>query len=109
MKYCTKCGNELIDEAVVCTKCGCCTQGISPTKESPLQPQKDEAEMGLIVLSALIPLIGLVLWAIKNNDSPIAAKKYGLTALIAVGVETVLGLFAVLSFAGMVGGFMGSV
>ena len=23
MKYCTKCGNELIDEAVVCTKCGC--------------------------------------------------------------------------------------
>lgn len=25
MKYCTKCGNELIDEAVICTKCGCST------------------------------------------------------------------------------------
>lgn len=23
MKYCTKCGNELFDEAVICTKCGC--------------------------------------------------------------------------------------
>lgn len=23
MKYCSKCGNELVDEAVVCTKCGC--------------------------------------------------------------------------------------
>ena len=23
MKYCTKCGNELLDEAVICTKCGC--------------------------------------------------------------------------------------
>ena len=23
MKYCVKCGNELLDEAVVCTKCGC--------------------------------------------------------------------------------------
>ena len=23
MKYCTKCGAELVDEAVVCTKCGC--------------------------------------------------------------------------------------
>lgn len=23
MKYCKKCGNELLDEAVVCTKCGC--------------------------------------------------------------------------------------
>lgn len=23
MKFCTKCGNELLDEAVVCMKCGC--------------------------------------------------------------------------------------
>jgi len=23
MKYCTHCGNEIVDEAVVCTKCGC--------------------------------------------------------------------------------------
>ena len=23
MKFCTKCGNELFDEAIVCTKCGC--------------------------------------------------------------------------------------
>ena len=23
MKYCSKCGNELVDDAVICTKCGC--------------------------------------------------------------------------------------
>ena len=23
MKFCTKCGNEMLDEAVICTKCGC--------------------------------------------------------------------------------------
>lgn len=23
MKYCSKCGNEMLDEAVVCVKCGC--------------------------------------------------------------------------------------
>lgn len=23
MKYCTKCGSEMVDEAVMCTKCGC--------------------------------------------------------------------------------------
>jgi len=23
MKYCSKCGNECADEAIVCTKCGC--------------------------------------------------------------------------------------
>ena len=25
MKYCAKCGHELIDEAIVCTNCGCMT------------------------------------------------------------------------------------
>lgn len=31
MKYCAKCGNELMDEAVICTKCGCAVQQISTT------------------------------------------------------------------------------
>ena len=26
MKYCSKCGVELVDEAVVCVKCGCATE-----------------------------------------------------------------------------------
>lgn len=26
MKYCSKCGNEIIDEAVICPKCGCETE-----------------------------------------------------------------------------------
>ncbi len=28
MKYCSKCGNELVDEAVVCVKCGCAVGNI---------------------------------------------------------------------------------
>lgn len=27
MKYCRSCGNELLDEAVVCPKCGCAVEG----------------------------------------------------------------------------------
>ncbi len=27
MKYCAKCGNELLDDAVVCPKCGCAVEG----------------------------------------------------------------------------------
>lgn len=23
MKYCKRCGAELVDEAIICTKCGC--------------------------------------------------------------------------------------
>ena len=109
MKYCTKCGNELIDEAVVCTKCGCYVQSIPFQNTFSSRPQNDEADVGLIVLSALIPLVGFVLWAIKNSETPIAARKYGLTALIAIGVEAALGLFAILSFAGIMGGLIGGI
>ena len=28
MKFCTKCGAELLDEAVICTKCGCMVEGM---------------------------------------------------------------------------------
>lgn len=33
MKFCSKCGNELLDYAVVCTKCGCLVE--QPTMNSP--------------------------------------------------------------------------
>ena len=26
MKYCVKCGTELVDEAIACVKCGCATE-----------------------------------------------------------------------------------
>lgn len=28
MKYCSKCGNELLDEAVICPKCGCPVESV---------------------------------------------------------------------------------
>lgn len=34
MKYCTKCGKELIDEAVVCTNCGCAVEPIRINKDT---------------------------------------------------------------------------
>lgn len=36
MKYCSKCGAELVDEAVVCPKCGC---NVAPASTSQPQPQ----------------------------------------------------------------------
>ena len=31
MKYCTKCGSEIADEAVICPKCGCAVDNVKPT------------------------------------------------------------------------------
>ena len=34
MKYCSKCGNELFDEAVICPKCGCPAENVNPVAKS---------------------------------------------------------------------------
>ena len=31
MKYCTKCGSEIADEAVICPKCGCAVDNVKTT------------------------------------------------------------------------------
>ncbi len=33
MKYCTKCGHELVDEAVICVNCGCSTENTVKKQE----------------------------------------------------------------------------
>ena len=90
MKYCSKCGSEILDEAVVCVKCGC---AIPKTVYQNNTVVEDKADTALIVLCVLFPVVGLILWAIKNSDSPKAARTYGITALIAVGVEIIIGAF----------------
>ena len=33
MKYCVHCGNELLDDAVICPKCGCRVPNIKEEKK----------------------------------------------------------------------------
>ena len=75
MKVCSKCGEELYDEAVVCPKCGC-----SVPKEK--LGEADEINIGFIILSVLIPLFGIVWWAVKAKETPKSAKACGIAAII---------------------------
>lgn len=34
MKFCEKCGKEIMDEAVICPNCGCSTQSSGQTEEN---------------------------------------------------------------------------
>lgn len=47
MKYCSKCGNELMDEAVICPKCGC------PVPDSGMNVVQDNRKVRLKSASAL--------------------------------------------------------
>lgn len=54
MKYCNKCGNELLDEAVICPKCGCAS-GNSLADEK----QKENAKNRTI--SVIVALVGIAI------------------------------------------------
>lgn len=77
MKYCTHCGNQLIDEAICCTGCGCAVE--------PLTVQKGPSTLAIVakifmIIScvasgfSLIPLCWTIPMtihycnAIKNNE-----------------------------------------
>ena len=87
MKFCSKCGKELLDEAVVCTGCGCAVANApQPIQATNAAPVADEVNIGFCVLSALIPLFGVIYWAMKYKETPKKAKACGITALVSWGV-----------------------
>ncbi len=84
MRFCTHCGKEINEEAVVCIHCGCATQN-ARSYNTPMQT-KDKANAGLVILCVLFPIVGLILWAVTRDETPQAASTYGKAALISFGV-----------------------
>lgn len=78
MKYCEKCGKELMDEAVVCPGCGCAVRGSNVLKND------DAPSTGFAVLGFFIPIAGLILYLINKDSSPLKAKSAGKGALAGV-------------------------
>lgn len=89
MKFCSKCGKELVDEAVICPHCGCAVEA------APKKPiAGDEVSVGLVILSVLIPLFGIIYWATMREKAPKRGKACGIAGLISwvVGI-----LFTIIS------------
>ena len=95
MKYCTKCGKELVDEAVICPVCGC---ACSPDFYNARQ-EADQVSIGLCILAFFIPIFGLIFWAIKRRETPKNANAIGLTALISWGINFISTIIASAFFA----------
>lgn len=98
MKFCSHCGKEVMEKAVICPNCGCQIE----------ESEADRANPGLIVLSILIPLAGIIMAIAFWGKTPHAAKTYLKAALITILVEVILWvLFYVIIF-GAVFGFIHS-
>lgn len=109
--YCTKCGNQISDEAVICPRCGCIANktaydaafnavsqeitqnniysqsdqnklGYSPN----VQEDKDVTNIAFCVLSFFLPFFGIILYAADHRKAPKSTKKYLICSLINIGL-----------------------
>ena len=72
MKFCRQCGNEIMDESVICPKCGCST-GVALTTE-PVQATTSHSggNSGLRTVAKIFMIIGAVMTSIYGFGIPLA-------------------------------------
>ncbi len=58
MKYCSKCGNELLDEAVICPQCGCAIE-VQKEKNTRNSNSKIQTAFVLNVIALVIAIISI--------------------------------------------------
>ena len=90
--FCYNCGNELDENAYICTKCGVVVG--ENKSEKKVNTSNDNGGFGYGVLGFFLPLVGLILYLCWKNDSPNNAKIAGKGALISVIINVVLCVLA---------------
>ena len=75
MKFCSHCGKELMDEAVVCPGCGCATQG-QGTLINYNEPKG--AASKITVALGIVGIVGGILLAIVGHICSIIAIIFGI-------------------------------
>ena len=91
--FCQKCGEEINDEAVVCTKCGCAVE-----KNQKPEPRPDEPKTVIGVVAGLfLGLIGLLIGICLYKEGTIARKTFIKAWAITFGVVFAICLIVVIS------------
>ena len=101
--YCSKCGKEINDEAVICIHCGCSVANVANKKPSIINGV-DAPNTGWFVLGFFIPLVGLILYLINKDTQPLKAKSAGKGALIGFCVGLVFSII----YGAIAGALLGS-
>ena len=98
MKYCQKCGNEIMDEAVICPKCGCATGAL----ESKKAENTGLITAGLI-FAWLMPIVGLIIGIVGTSSYTDPALKSRAKAVILVSICAFFAYFFIGSTIGFIG------
>lgn len=102
--FCTGCGRELSPDENFCSVCGeqrmTPAQGAQPTFQQPVYPQmgyvQDAPSGGMTALGFFFPIVGLILYLVWKDQTPLKAKSAGKGALIGVIVWTALSVILVI-------------
>lgn len=103
MKYCSKCGNQLFDEAVICPKCGC---PVTEVKVSAISNIKDKKRLILSIVGLVFFLISILLYA-----APFVTIEAGIFSKSISGFQIAFDIsknsfYILLSFFLCIGGFI---
>ena len=90
--FCSGCGRELSPEENFCSVCGkqrtTPAQGAQPVFQQQANPQmryaQDAPSGGIMALSFFFPIVGLILYLVWKNQTPLKAHSAGKGALIGV-------------------------
>lgn len=103
MKYCSHCGKELCDEAVICTECGCFV-------ENKPEPKTDQSISALAIVGFVcafcMPLVGLICSIIALNKAKSAgdvkSKPFAVAGVAISAVSIAVILFYLLIYFGFI-------
>lgn len=105
--FCSGCGKELSACEEFCSVCGkqrtTPAQGAQPTFQQPVYPQmgyvQDAPSGGMTALGFFFPIVGLILYLVWKDQTPLKAHSAGKGALIGVIVWTALSIIlAILAY-----------
>ena len=101
--YCSTCGKEINDNAVICPHCGCTTKNY----EKVSNVRKDEENKILyLLLGFFLPIVGLILYFVWKMDHPVRAYHVGKGALISVIVGVAFSIIYGILFGSFLGGLL---
>lgn len=121
MAFCVKCGKEIEEGNVVCFECAAAElpaqPEAAPVNNQPYGQQpygqpynsygmpmpEDKANVGMVILSVLIPIAGLILAIVNRSKSPKTARTYLVAGIISWVVSFII--IFVFSFAMGYGGY----
>lgn len=105
--FCPDCGKEMSASEEFCSDCGkqrtIPAQGAQPTYQQPVYPQmgyvQDAPSGGMTALGFFFPIVGLILYLVWKDQTPLKAHSAGKGALIGVIVWTALSIIlAILAY-----------